>query len=319
MSLNILEVIQRNYNLKYFHPTINLSMGALSDPKFIEWPVRGKDAVIVAGVGRSGTTWLGNVVSDMLNARTIFEPFIVDKNGEFLIEKSGEINLENRVERPVALWDKDVFESKKKTVENMLFGSIKGHWIDQDAKTGIFSKRVIKLIRANYCIGHIAESWPKVKILFIVRSPDKVVESMLNQEAKGWKFVWKTEDIFSYAASYPEWKKLLMIYDWDKDSLVDRLTLRWCIEMFIAMQQLRGVENCMVVQYEDLVKGHEWNKLGIFLKDRGWLGEPQHYIIHKKSRTNATSTEIASSRLTSGQRERIRSMVKEFGLKEWIR
>lgn len=210
-----------------------LTFRLLKAPRYLEMPASPRRSVIVAGVGRSGTTWLGNVISQMIQARVIFEPCLTDKNGLFLINRSrsGLVNLAERYERPVDLWNKADFDQQIKTVERMLFGCIQGGWVDQDIIPGIFNRRVIKMIRVNLFIGHIARAWPQIKIVYVIRSPHKVIESMLNQEEKGWKFDWARDDIINLSNRCLERGIVTESFDWDGESLLDRLTMRWCVEL----------------------------------------------------------------------------------------
>jgi len=285
-------------------------------PRYFEWKSHPERSVIVAGVGRSGTTWLGDVVSHMINARVVFEPCITDNNGNFLIDRTGEIKLDKRYERPLFLWNIVNFEKKKLAIKHMLFGNIKGNWLDQNVRAGIYSRRVIKVIRANLFVGHIARSWPEVKILYIVRSPDKVVESMLNQENNGWKFDWDSDDILSLSESCTEWADLIDTFDWNREDIIDRLALRWCVEMKVALKQLQNVENCMVLQYESLVLGEGWDELKLFIKDRGRLKSPPKRVVQQSSKTGSVRANKVF--LTSLQTARIHQMVEAFELSRWI-
>jgi hypothetical protein len=292
------------------------SFRALKSPRYLEWPAHPSRSVIVAGVGRSGTTWLGDVVSRMINARVVFEPCITGRDGNFLIDHGGKINLDERCERPLPLWEQADFEKQKQIIERFMFGCIKGDWIDQDVKAGIYNKRVIKVIRANFFIGHIVRSWPEIKVLYVIRSPHAVVESMLNQEMSGWKFDWDVDDILSCMQACTERPDLQTELDWDKDSLLDRLTLRWCIEVKVALKQLQGVDQCKVLQYESLARGEGWDEVALFLRDRGCRGVPEQQLLLQHSKTG--SKKVSKARLTPDQIIRIHKMVEMFGLSRWI-
>ena len=45
-------------------------------------------STLVVGTGRSGTTWIGAVISSMTHSRQIFEPFILDENEELALSSS---------------------------------------------------------------------------------------------------------------------------------------------------------------------------------------------------------------------------------------
>ncbi len=289
----------------------------LKSPRYFEWRTHPSRSVIVAGVGRSGTTWLGDVVSRMINARVIFEPCLTDKNGNFLIDRQGSVNLQNKYEMPLPLWKNACFEEHKPVIAHMLFGSIQGGWIDQDVQSGIYSRRVIKMIRANFFVGHLARVWPELKIVYVVRLPHKVVESMLNQEQRGWNFDWPVHEIRNLATACKDWRHLVNFCNWDQENLVDRLAFRWCVETKIALQQLDNQPNAMIVRYEDLVRGDQWSNVAGFLADRGCRGLPDPALLGKPSKTTSRCA-VTSKQLTQEEMSRIRQMACSFGLERWV-
>ena len=293
-----------------------VSFRAIKSPRYFEWTAHPSRSVIVAGVGRSGTTWLGDVVSRMLNARVVFEPCLTDRNGSFLIGNDGRIDLDARCERPLLLWKQADFEKQKARIAHLLFGCIKGDWVDQDVRPGVYSKRVIKAIRVNLFIGQILRNWPQVKMLYIIRSPHAVVESMLNQEMCGWKFDWTGGDIARCLEACEEGLDLPSSFSWNKDAQIDRLALRWCIEVKMALKQLQGADNCLVLQYESLIKGREWSAIALFLNDRGCRHLPEQEEIRVNSRTSSEMPKTI--RLSPEQVARVHQLVETFGLGGWI-
>ena len=292
-----------------------MQLQILKFPRYFEWAASPARTVIVAGIARSGTTWLGNMVAHLTKARVVFEPCISDDKRQFLIDQNGKFDLSRKYEMPLPLWDKANFEMQKTCIEQMLFATINQGWGNQDFKSGIYFRRVVKMIRANFFIGHISCSWPSVKILYVIRSPHEVIESMLNQNNQGWKFDWASKDILRYADTYPEWMDLISRFDWDRDSLIDRLTLRWCLELKIALGQLQGVEHCMLLQYGKLQRGESWNEISLFLGSCGYASIQE--VVQKPSRT-FLEKDKRIMHLTTEQIARIHKMAQAFGLESWI-
>lgn len=54
-------------------------------PRYVDLGASPGDTIVVAGTARSGTTWIGDVVAQATNSRIIFEPFLVDRQGDFAL------------------------------------------------------------------------------------------------------------------------------------------------------------------------------------------------------------------------------------------
>ena len=127
-----------------------------------------ENSILVMGVMRSGTSWLGEMVTKILNARSIFEPL----NFPFTDFKDlGKGILYNDVSNKKNL-------VLNKTLEKIITGKLKpNYFVDKDNIKGIYEYRVIKSLRLVWLIDYISLNYPQVPILFIFRNPFACIRS----------------------------------------------------------------------------------------------------------------------------------------------
>lgn len=123
--------------------------------------------VILAGSGRSGTTWLGNIIAANPNFRIIFEPFEQNHVPQAAI-------LPRRsYARP-----SNTYPEWIPFVKDALSGKINNKWIQRDGNRWWAPRILVKEIRANLMLGWIDRTFHP-KIVFIIRHPCAVVLSRL--------------------------------------------------------------------------------------------------------------------------------------------
>ncbi len=286
--------IKRHYQMAEFSPS----------------PTR---TVLLAGVGRSGTTWIGDVLAHVLHARILFEPDLTDANGLLL---KGQPIAGHWHERPSALWQTTLFEAHRQDVHHMLFGNLHGGWVNQDAKSGIYHRRLVKSVRSSLYVGHIARTWPEMKILYLVRSPQPVIESMLAKISDGWHFDWSADDIRHLLDHHPILANRIKPA-WEPVSLIDRLALRYCIETHVALTELEHCQNAMVIRYEQLARQTDWPAVGEFLQDQGWDQAPAADVLQRPSHTGSRLADDSHG-LSASQVARLQNCVAAFGLDRWL-
>ncbi|MGF1482837.1 MAG: hypothetical protein ACFBZ8_00565 [Opitutales bacterium] len=131
-----------------------------------------EDAVVLTGVPRSGTTWLGGVLQQGSGWRSIFEPLFPR-----YVKQSARLGY-----YPYSEADSDdpLLEA---FLARVLAGRIRGRWVDRDNRSCIFRGRLIKEVRWNFLLGRLNAKWPHVRILLIVRKPMPVLRSW---QTLGW-------------------------------------------------------------------------------------------------------------------------------------
>ena len=136
------------------------------------------EAMLLVGSGRSGTTWITQILSQIPGTTQIFEPlnprWVFDTHGfEGVTVKGPYPNV-----RPVYLRAEGHYPAWHNGINRMLEGRIRCHWTDR-YRRNLFPKRyLIKSVRANMMLGYIYDHF-KPNIIFIMRHPCAVVSSRL--------------------------------------------------------------------------------------------------------------------------------------------
>jgi hypothetical protein len=197
------------------------------------------DCVVVAGSGRSGTTWLAELIQAQLAARMLFEPFHPLQVSEyrgfhyFQYARVGEPHPE--------LHD---------FCERLLRGRIRGAWIDRQVEVLRPTARVVKPIRANLLLAWLRQAFPEVPMLLLARHPCAVVLSRLELD-------WATDgDIRPFL----EQDDLVEDHLRDVLPLIERAehpeekhAIVWCVHHRVPLRQLEP-GSIPWVFYEELVR-----------------------------------------------------------------
>lgn len=283
---------------------------------------RGKETVIVAGSGRSGTTWLGDVVAKATGSRIIFEPFLVDNERDFALTKVKQRSMAN------VLQDYSLYLSTKSHVDDryrrqvmgILSGTVCSHWSEQQSKKGIFFRRLVKDIRMNMLLGYIKQQWPDILIIYVIRDPIKVIESQFKKSRIGWEFGWKSEYINSQPSLIDEKLNDYCRFQLKGTDLVSNLVNRWCVENIVAISDLKNSGNGLIVSYEDLTRlGKDWCRVEKFLKDRGWPFHMDTQSINIPSFTSDfTKNDKKLVRITNGVEQHLTKVIEMYDLSKWV-
>jgi len=282
-----------------------------------------QDSILVAGVGRSGTTWLSEVLAASTKSREIFEPFIVRADGNFALSPT------NRADSTMGYRSNysqfippgvGRASSHHAEVGSILEGRIRSWWTEQGMVPGIYKRRVIKDIRANLMLGWLSDCWPALKIIYVVRNPVSTVASMLERSSSGWGFDWDPKFVLEQEelmdGCLAPFRKILEA-NHEHDA---RLMLRWCVENYVALNQLAGKTNIKLVSYDALSKNPMlWKGIFEFID---WPFDEGRFAaqVKQQSKTAATGKGIESKKFHSGK-ERITSLTKlvdQFGLDEYL-
>jgi hypothetical protein len=200
-----------------------------------------EDTVFVAGPGRSGTTWIEEVINRNHDHRVMFEPFWGRHVPELRSFADHQYlrpgNSDNRFVEPVA---------------RILSGRVRNRWIDHHNTVRLPRKRLVKEIRANNWLGWAAERWPAMPMVFIIRHPMAVASSGM---ALGWGD--GLERILAQQHLLPDH------FDEDSQEYLRSLTdpwersiARWCVENLIPFHTLGSTRATLVV-YEALASHSE--------------------------------------------------------------
>lgn len=193
-----------------------------------------ENTVFLAGTGRSGTTWIQNVINHEATYRIMFEPFH-SKKIELLKAWNFRQYLRSNDRNPVFL----------KPASVILRGQIKDPWIDQLNNKILVNKRLIKDIRTNLILYWIKHNFPQIPIIFLLRHPCAIAASKLKLgwEAHLEEFLSQDELIDDFLSPYKS--EIAKVKD-----PFEKFIFSWCVENYVPLKQFRPGE-MLVVFYED--------------------------------------------------------------------
>jgi hypothetical protein len=267
-----------------------------------------RNSILVAGTARSGTTWLGDVLSSQLRGRVMFEPFHPGK-----IEQFRPFNYFQYM-RP-----DEPDEALRSYAERVLTGAIRHPWIDREVDCLFPRCRVIKEVRANLFLKWIRRAFPDTPMLLIVRHPCAVALSRMQLH-------WATDDDIAPFLSQP---KLVADFLGDRMDIVRSATttaakhaLIWSVHHLVPLQQFEPNE-LTVVFYEDLCLrpdteiprifraiGRDFDRTAFRAADRpSATAQPTSAVVAGTDRVSGWT-----SALSSRQIEQVLAVVDAFGL-----
>lgn len=202
-----------------------------------------QSTILVAGSGRSGTTWLGEMLCHDSRIQEIFEPLLPFWNDE-VRELTGwrtegawlqGVYLRADAERPA--WCRHLHK--------VFTGRVRNHWTDARRTAWFPTRYLVKSIRMNLMLGFVARQL-NPQIVFIIRNPVDVVASRINV---GWQA--DLGDILKQQALVEDhlgpWEDALRAVS----DPVEQHAAWWAVENLVALRELQGCPHHVVV-YEQL-------------------------------------------------------------------
>lgn len=202
-----------------------------------------RSSVFLAGTGRSGTTWLSDVVNHRRGYRYVFEPFHPGKVGAFAHFRPRQYLRPN-----------DRREEFLGPARKVLTGGLRDPWTDRFHRGFLPRRRLIKDIRANLLLGWMSANFPGMPIVLLLRHPCAVVASRL---ALGWK-----DNLFETLEQRELVEDFLSPMEREVRAARDdyeRHLFLWCIDNYVPLKQfepggihLSFYENLLVHPKEEL-------------------------------------------------------------------
>ncbi|MFA6019834.1 MAG: sulfotransferase [Rhodospirillales bacterium] len=214
------------------------------------------DPIILLGFGRSGTTWISDIVSKALGGLILFEPLHPSVTGD----------SERLSYRPV---DPASEQGLRKYLDDVLGKRLRKMWlmrnhvpvrleeIDPDFLGVLWNECAIlgfKEIRCNFMLPWLVKTYGR-RVIFIVRDPRSVAASILKRR-NFWEFGWPgtylhflagTVDNPAFAGTEVA---ALSDYAHHLQSDVERIAAMWAVTHAIALPQLAALE-IPAYRYED--------------------------------------------------------------------
>jgi hypothetical protein len=266
-------------------------------------------SIIVAGVARSGTTWVAEVLRSQHPLRIMFEPFHARHVPGF---REFPFHLYKRPE--------EVDERLERFTGDILSGRIRDpRWIDRYVDCLFPRFRVIKDVRISLFLRWIHRWFPEVPILFVIRHPCAVAASHL-------RLGWSTEEDVRSMLKQPELLEDFLLPFSDllqtRTKPHERHAALWCVSNLVVLNQFRGQGYC-ALYYEDLVDRPKEVIPKVFeVLGRGY-GSSVFDFLSRPSLTTDRGSAILSDRgsrrpwedhMTAQQADEVMEVVRAFGL-----
>jgi hypothetical protein len=232
-----------------------------------------RQTVFLAGVGRSGTTWIQDLINRDRDCRIMFEPFYRLKTA--LIRHWREHQyLPPDVDAPEFV----------EPARQVLSGRIHSLWINRFNTRRIARRRIIKDIRAGLFLYWIRRHFPEIPIVIVIRNPFAVVQSQLQS---GWDV--DMNDYLDQPRLVADWLGGREAELRSAATAFERNMFRWCIENYVPFCQFAPGE-ALVVAYEECCSEPEQvnRQLSNFL-GRSWRALPASLIERPSAATRPGS------------------------------
>jgi hypothetical protein len=260
-----------------------------------------RDTTLVVSTGRSGSTWVAEIVNYRREYRLVFEPFRSDR-----VRRAREFKLGQYIDpaeqaHPLA-----------PAVDALLAGRVRNWWTDRQNPKHIARRRIVKEIRITNLIPWIRARHPRLRIVYVVRDPVTVARS------------WLELDWSDGLADFLGQDALLARFDGIADQIVavarrddrfDRLVLRWCLENAIPLRA-QPSSDVHLIEYEQLrdEPGPELARLFAYL---GEPGDGALEAVRKPSQTAGFPRRGGRVEIDDARRHRARELLELFELEPY--
>ncbi len=185
-----------------------------------------RNSIFLAGSGRSGTTWVSDIINYKNDYRYVFEPFHPDR-----------VEICKHFKHKQYLRPEDRREEFLRPARTILSGGLRSGWADRFHSRFIARRRLIKDIRANLMLGWIRANFPGMPMVFLLRHPCAVANSKIKL---GWK-----PDVNEILSQRELAEDFLEPFEDEMRSAktdFERHVFSWCVENYVPLAQLRRGE-----------------------------------------------------------------------------
>jgi hypothetical protein len=197
---------------------------------------RYKQAIWIVGDGRSGTTWLADLINVRKTYREMFEPF----HPVYLNEMRG---VYWKYLRP-----HDTDQTFYRLARRVFSGRLQHPRVDAQNKRVVYNGLLIKDIFAHLFLKWACLRFTHVKKILLMRHPFAVAVS--KQKLKGWRWMANPSDFLDCSALYADYLYGFKDLIRETKGYFERQVLIWAVIHYVALNQLER-NDVILVFYEE--------------------------------------------------------------------
>ncbi|OHX65558.1 sulfotransferase [Flammeovirga pacifica] len=249
--------------------------------------------ILIASMGRSGSTLLSEIINFNNEYKELFEPFISTK-----------VNEVSNFTYPTSLKKTSKSQIHFLQAKRVISGHIDNRWVNQLKRRKNINKLLIKDIRVNFFLGWLKTNFSSIKVILLIRDPLKTIKSWQNAGFDNGDIEYQFLRKKYYSMLSVEQQKIFN----EADSSFKKLIILWCLTYFIPISEMTKSEY-LLVKYEDILRDN-LDALRLYLDDVSLK-----YTI-KPSRTSSLSYKLKkyNNHLSAEDLIYLKKAIKLFGL-----
>jgi hypothetical protein len=238
-----------------------------------------RKSIFIAGTGRSGGTWLSEIINQHNEYRLVFEPFH-PKRTPWMKPFGERMYLRPEEDDPEFL----------KLARSIVTGRIRHPWTERFNRRFIARQRLIKEDFANLMMKWLQVNFPGMPLILLLRHPCAVAVSFVTHEYRG--------------AVLPLLERKGLVEDFlhpyadairGAQDTFERTMFLWCVETLVPLRQFQPGE-VHVVFFENLVRQPEFEMGRLF----AYLGKSMDDLDLEKLKVPSLTARRASSAVWTG-------------------
>ena len=265
--------------------------------------------VLLAGSGRSGTTWLVGVANFDNHYRLMIEPF-----------NRAQVPAVAAFRRRQYVRQSSVDPTYLEPSTAIFTGALRDGYIDQLNRRIICSSRIVKDVRCTLMLGWLRARFPGMRIVYVLRHPCAVAYS---RAKLGWDDI--REDYLGQPDLIEDHLAPFAAAIRAATTDFERHVFDWCVENYVAFRQL-AADDVHLAFYENFCSGSRQELDRLF----AFLGRPYDARVDATLARATTSAFVAGrpritaaaggqkepwqERLSPSEIERAYDIVESFGL-----
>ena len=270
-----------------------------------------EDSVLLVGGGRTGTTWVSNVINWRNNYRYMYEPF-----------HGGNVQISADFTPHIYLRPDNADPRYLEPARRIFTGQIRDWWIDHQNRRIYARKRLIKDVNTMLALRWVHERFRGMPIVVLMRHPFATAVSRMQMQWSGrvGAFLDQPDLVEDHLKSLADALRA-------EDDVFMRQLIFWCIDYAVCLRQFRRGE--IYVAFYERISTHPEAELPGLCKFLGVAWDPRMIdattvpsIQAKRSRRATPSAIVSGGDVLAGWRKHVTperlargtDLLKRFGL-----